>query len=168
MTHKLKINSHRAPKTPRLSAITRRFLKLLSTLALVLGAVTLATVKSVPTHVQASSAGAPVFQALNPTSSSRGPGPDGANDVHQSTPTPGLTVTATPPPSGSPRPTSSASATRTPTHSSIPAWDGNFHSYLAGDRVMYGRHFYRAIQRHRSQPNWEPPNAPALWQRVDD
>ncbi|WP_418955503.1 carbohydrate-binding protein [Streptomyces tritici] len=38
--------------------------------------------------------------------------------------------------------------------------------YAAGDTVTYGGATYRCLQGHQAQPGWEPPNAPALWQRL--
>ncbi|MFC7302800.1 carbohydrate-binding protein [Streptomyces monticola] len=38
--------------------------------------------------------------------------------------------------------------------------------YSAGDTVTYGGATYRCLQGHQAQPGWEPPNTPALWQRV--
>ncbi|SCF59447.1 streptogrisin C [Streptomyces sp. DconLS] len=38
--------------------------------------------------------------------------------------------------------------------------------YQAGDTVAYGGATYRCLQTHQAQPGWEPPNTPALWQRV--
>ncbi|MFP8964003.1 carbohydrate-binding protein [Streptomyces nanhaiensis] len=38
--------------------------------------------------------------------------------------------------------------------------------YAAGDRVTYGGATYRCLQAHQAQPGWEPPNTPALWQRM--
>ncbi|GAA2195680.1 trypsin-like serine protease [Streptomyces bangladeshensis] len=38
--------------------------------------------------------------------------------------------------------------------------------YQAGDTVTYGGAGYRCLQSHQAQPGWEPPNTPALWQRV--
>ena len=37
-------------------------------------------------------------------------------------------------------------------------------SYSIGDLVTYNGQVYKCIQAHPSQPGWEPPNAPALWQ----
>ena len=36
----------------------------------------------------------------------------------------------------------------------------------AGDVVTYGGASYRCLQPHTAIPGWEPPNVPALWQRV--
>ncbi|MFD7994361.1 carbohydrate-binding protein [Streptomyces mexicanus] len=38
--------------------------------------------------------------------------------------------------------------------------------YQAGDTVTYGGASYRCLQTHQAQTGWEPPNTPALWQRV--
>ncbi|MEU0738343.1 alpha-lytic protease prodomain-containing protein [Streptomyces sp. NPDC006134] len=38
--------------------------------------------------------------------------------------------------------------------------------YQAGATVTYGGATYRCLQGHQAQVGWEPPNAPALWQRV--
>ncbi|MEU3957456.1 carbohydrate-binding protein, partial [Streptomyces achromogenes] len=38
--------------------------------------------------------------------------------------------------------------------------------YQAGDTVTYGGASYRCLQGHQAQAGWEPPNAPALWQRL--
>jgi Trypsin/Carbohydrate-binding module family 5/12 len=39
-------------------------------------------------------------------------------------------------------------------------------SYAVGAQVTYNGQRYRAVQAHTSQPGWEPPNVPALWQPV--
>jgi streptogrisin C len=38
--------------------------------------------------------------------------------------------------------------------------------YQAGATVTYGGATYRCLQGHQAQPGWEPPNVPALWQRL--
>jgi streptogrisin C len=38
--------------------------------------------------------------------------------------------------------------------------------YQAGDTVTYGGATYRCLQGHQAHQGWEPPNVPALWQRV--
>ncbi|MFB7257141.1 carbohydrate-binding protein [Streptomyces nojiriensis] len=38
--------------------------------------------------------------------------------------------------------------------------------YAAGATVTYGGSDYRCLQGHQAQTGWEPPNVPALWQRV--
>jgi zinc metalloprotease ZmpA len=40
------------------------------------------------------------------------------------------------------------------------------HAYKAGDTVTYNGVSYRCLQGHTSTTGWEPPNVPALWQRV--
>ncbi len=39
-------------------------------------------------------------------------------------------------------------------------------SYGVGSTVTYGGATYRCRQAHTALPGWEPPNVPALWQRV--
>ncbi|MFC4118684.1 carbohydrate-binding protein [Nonomuraea zeae] len=39
-------------------------------------------------------------------------------------------------------------------------------AYATGATVTYGGAAYRCLQGHTSQAGWEPPNVPALWQRV--
>ncbi|WP_051839028.1 carbohydrate-binding protein [Streptomyces sp. NRRL F-5126] len=39
-------------------------------------------------------------------------------------------------------------------------------AYRAGDQVTYDSVTYRCVQAHTSMAGWEPPNVPALWQRV--
>ncbi|MEU0450332.1 M20/M25/M40 family metallo-hydrolase [Streptomyces tendae] len=39
-------------------------------------------------------------------------------------------------------------------------------TYAAGDVVSYDGVSYRCIQGHTAYPGWEPPNVPALWQRL--
>ncbi|GII21560.1 carbohydrate-binding protein [Planosporangium mesophilum] len=43
------------------------------------------------------------------------------------------------------------------------SWQPNT-AYTVGQQVTYGGHTYRCLQSHTSQPGWEPPNVPALWQ----
>ncbi|MEV4095396.1 M28 family peptidase [Streptosporangium saharense] len=38
--------------------------------------------------------------------------------------------------------------------------------YAVGDVVTYSGSSYRCIQAHTAYPGWEPPNVPALWQRL--
>ncbi|GGS88678.1 MULTISPECIES: carbohydrate-binding protein [Streptomyces] len=38
--------------------------------------------------------------------------------------------------------------------------------YAAGATVTYGGASYRCLQAHQAQAGWEPPNVPALWQRL--
>lgn len=70
--------------------------------------------------------------------------------------TPTLTSTAVP-------------ATNTPTTggcSGIPNWNGNFVAYSIGQKVDYNGEIYQCIQSHTSEPNWEPPVVPALWEAL--
>ncbi|MET9350037.1 M28 family peptidase [Streptomyces termitum] len=39
-------------------------------------------------------------------------------------------------------------------------------TYAAGDVVTYDGVRYRCLQGHTAYPGWEPPNVPALWQRL--
>ncbi|MGV9281165.1 M20/M25/M40 family metallo-hydrolase [Streptomyces sp. NPDC003730] len=39
-------------------------------------------------------------------------------------------------------------------------------TYAAGDVVTYAGVRYRCLQGHTAYPGWEPPNVPALWQRL--
>ncbi|WP_084964296.1 lytic polysaccharide monooxygenase [Thermoactinospora rubra] len=66
---------------------------------------------------------------------------------------------STPSPSPSPSPT--------PTQTTPPGgtWAPNV-SYAVGATVTYGGATYRCRQAHTSLNGWEPPNAPALWQRL--
>jgi streptogrisin C len=38
--------------------------------------------------------------------------------------------------------------------------------YATGAQVTYGAATYQCLQGHQAQQGWEPPNVPALWQRV--
>ncbi|WP_283135810.1 alpha-lytic protease prodomain-containing protein [Rhizohabitans arisaemae] len=55
----------------------------------------------------------------------------------------------------------------TPTVTQSPGgtWAPNT-NYTVGAQVTYGGVTYRCLQAHRSLTGWEPPNVPALWQRV--
>ncbi len=77
------------------------------------------------------------------------------------TPTP--TATSTPAPSGTATPTG---ATATPTSSGgTTTWAPNTF-YSVGATVTYAGVSYRCLQAHTSLVGWEPPNTPALWQRL--
>jgi chitodextrinase len=39
-------------------------------------------------------------------------------------------------------------------------------AYTVGQTVTYAGVSYRCLQSHTSLPGWEPPNVPALWQRI--
>ena len=38
----------------------------------------------------------------------------------------------------------------------------------AGCKVQRGGKLYRCIQSHRAQEGWEPENAPALWEQINE
>lgn len=44
-----------------------------------------------------------------------------------------------------------------------PAWDGQGHTYEAGDLVTHDGQTWRCLQAHSSQPDWAPGAAPSLW-----
>ncbi|HLJ91121.1 MAG TPA: carbohydrate-binding protein [Candidatus Angelobacter sp.] len=44
-------------------------------------------------------------------------------------------------------------------------WQSNT-AYAVGARVGFGTAAFVAIQAHRSEANWQPPNTPALWQPI--
>jgi chitinase len=48
---------------------------------------------------------------------------------------------------------------------SIPTWQP-WTAYTAGTLVTFNGTTYKCLQSHTSQPGWEPPNVPALWQAV--
>jgi chitinase len=64
--------------------------------------------------------------------------------------------------------TSSTTTTTTTTTTTNPggsAWAPNTY-YATGVQVTYGGMTYRCRQAHTSLTGWEPPNVPALWERV--
>lgn len=70
-----------------------------------------------------------------------------------------------PPP---PPPTTNPPPPPPPPSSPPPAggtWRANTY-YPIGATVTYGGSSYRCIQAHTSLTGWEPPNVPALWQRI--
>ncbi|NUR84067.1 MAG: cellulose-binding protein [Nonomuraea sp.] len=71
------------------------------------------------------------------------------------TPTPTVTPTVTPTPT----------PTVTPTQGPTGNWTAGT-AYGSGDLVTYNGVTYRCVQPHTALPGWEPPNVPALWQRV--
>ncbi|MER7210377.1 carbohydrate-binding protein [Streptosporangium sp. NPDC000239] len=73
-----------------------------------------------------------------------------------------LNFTGTP---QTPTPTPTNSSTPTPTGNPGGTWAAGT-SYAAGDVVSYGGSNYRCLQGHTAYPGWEPPNVPALWQRI--
>jgi predicted carbohydrate-binding protein with CBM5 and CBM33 domain len=62
------------------------------------------------------------------------------------TPTPTRTASPTPPPAGG-------------------TWAAGT-AYQVGNQVTYNGGTYRCLQAHTAIPGWEPPNVPALWQRI--
>ncbi|MEU6075318.1 carbohydrate-binding protein [Micromonospora sp. NPDC047074] len=71
----------------------------------------------------------------------------------------GLTLVTT----GGPGPTPTPTPTEPPPGGTT--WQVGT-AYAAGATVTYGGLSYRCLQGHTAQPGWEPPNVPALWQRV--
>ncbi|MFI6155255.1 carbohydrate-binding protein [Kitasatospora sp. NPDC051170] len=89
-----------------------------------------------------------------------GPGKDASFDFVLNVPqTPG-----TPSPTATPTGTPTGTPTSTPTQPSG-SWTAG-RSYNAGDRVTYNGASYVCLQGHTAMVGWEPPNVPALWQRV--
>ncbi|MGW4463126.1 lytic polysaccharide monooxygenase [Micromonospora sp. NPDC004704] len=73
----------------------------------------------------------------------------------------------TPPPNPTPTPTRTATPPPNPT--TPPPAGGTWASgtaYQVGATVTYGGASYRCRQAHTAIPGWEPPNVPALWQRL--
>ncbi|GAA3092635.1 alpha-lytic protease prodomain-containing protein [Streptosporangium carneum] len=66
--------------------------------------------------------------------------------------------------SNGPQPTSTGNSP-TPTQTAGGTWAAGT-TYAAGATVTYGGSTYRCLQGHTAYPGWEPPNVPALWQRV--
>ncbi|MFF4779201.1 carbohydrate-binding protein [Microtetraspora fusca] len=66
---------------------------------------------------------------------------------------------------GGPSPSPSASPTASPSTPPGGTWSAGT-TYQAGATVTYGGSTYRCLQGHTAQVGWEPPNVPALWQRV--
>ncbi|MFF4416231.1 carbohydrate-binding protein [Streptosporangium sp. NPDC001559] len=62
---------------------------------------------------------------------------------------------------GGPSPTPTSTSTQNPGGT----WAAGT-AYSAGSTVTYGGSTYRCLQGHTAMPGWEPPNVPALWQRV--
>lgn len=70
------------------------------------------------------------------------------------TPTPTPTVTPTPTPTPTVTPTTPSGTWKAGT------------AYAVGNTVTYNGITYRCLQAHTALAGWEPPNVPALWQRV--
>jgi Tol biopolymer transport system component len=60
-------------------------------------------------------------------------------------------------------PTNAPALWRRPTPCGLATWTINT-SYLVGSRVTFNGSTFRAIQAHTSQPGYQPPAQPALWQ----
>lgn len=46
----------------------------------------------------------------------------------------------------------------------LPAWQPDGHAYTVGDQFDHEGTPYRVLQDHTSQPDWLPPNVPALYE----
>jgi hypothetical protein len=62
-------------------------------------------------------------------------------------------------------PTSSPTSSPTTPPAGVTTWVAG-HAYKAGDVVTYNGVQYKCLQAHTSIVSWEPPNTPALWQRL--
>jgi hypothetical protein len=62
-------------------------------------------------------------------------------------------------------PTTSPTTPPTTPPGGTTTWVPN-HAYKVGDMVTYNGVSYRCLQAHTSIVTWEPPNTPALWQRL--
>jgi chitin-binding protein len=78
-------------------------------------------------------------------------------------PTPTPTQPSPSPTRPSPSPSTSPTPTQPPTGATT--WAAGT-AYKVGDRVTYNGVTYQCRQAHTAIPGWEPPNVPALWQRV--
>lgn len=47
-----------------------------------------------------------------------------------------------------------------------PQWSEDVVNYEVGQRVRYDGILYKVLQKHTSQPNWTPTNAPSLFAKV--
>ena len=47
-----------------------------------------------------------------------------------------------------------------------PQWSEDIVTYEVGQRVRYEGILYKVLQKHTSQPNWTPTNAPSLFAKV--
>ncbi|MFC5287447.1 alpha-lytic protease prodomain-containing protein [Actinokineospora guangxiensis] len=78
-------------------------------------------------------------------------------------------VTTGTPPTSTTRPTTTTTRPTDPTTTTTVPPGGTwapYTYYASGAQVTYGGSSYRVIQPHTSLPGWEPPNVPALWQRI--
>ena len=48
-----------------------------------------------------------------------------------------------------------------------PVWGVGI-EYDVGHKVQYGGRLWRVVQTHNSQLGWEPENAPALWEQINE
>lgn len=74
-----------------------------------------------------------------------------------------------PSPSPTPSPTTPAPSPSPTVSPTSPAPTGTWAAgtaYRVGDVVTYNGLTYRCLQAHTALPGWEPPNVPALWQRI--
>ncbi|MDT5035816.1 MAG: chitinase [Micromonosporaceae bacterium] len=71
-----------------------------------------------------------------------------------------------PPPTTPPTtPPTNPPPTNPPPGTGATTWVAN-HAYTVGNTVTFSGVSYRCLQSHTSLVGWEPPNVPALWQRV--
>jgi predicted carbohydrate-binding protein with CBM5 and CBM33 domain len=77
----------------------------------------------------------------------------------------GTSTTPTPPPTSTTKPPTSTSKPPTSTPAPGGTWTAG-KAYAAGDVVTYGGSSYRCLQPHTAIAGWEPPNTPALWQKL--
>ncbi|MGI5178251.1 carbohydrate-binding protein [Dactylosporangium sp. CA-152071] len=73
------------------------------------------------------------------------------------------------PPSPTSKPPTGTAASRSPAapaaKKTVPAWAVGV-AYTVGAQVTYQGGVYACRQAHRSQSDWSPPAAPALWSRL--
>lgn len=50
----------------------------------------------------------------------------------------------------------------------LPKWDGNGIQYIKDIRLTYNDEFYRCIQNHKSQPDWQPDKAVSLFVKISN
>ncbi|NRQ34786.1 cellulose-binding protein [Nonomuraea sp. NN258] len=64
-------------------------------------------------------------------------------------------------------PTVTSTPTSTPTVTTTPSgtWKAGT-AYATGNTVTYNGSSYRCVQPHTAIAGWEPPNVPALWQKI--
>jgi chitin-binding protein len=70
---------------------------------------------------------------------------------------------------GTTPPTTTTTPPTNPTTTTNPPAGGTWApgvAYATGSQVTYGGAGYRCIQAHTSLAGWEPPNTPALWQKL--